>query len=120
MREIFSDEAVRIEKRVLGLVERNTMLFLVLEVFCLIPFEIRFTHGLRIEQVWLFRHILDLPALTLLVRGGWGSQASRAGPKGRSELDRLVMCEYLFMPDCYAKHCQSLSEQKLAAIKPTV
>ena len=40
MREIFSYEAIRIEKRVLGLIERNAMLFLVLDIFCLIPFEI--------------------------------------------------------------------------------
>jgi len=64
MREIFSYEAIWIEKRVLGLIERNAMLFLVLEVFCLILFEIRFTHGLRIEEIWLFRHISDFQALT--------------------------------------------------------
>ena len=63
MGDITSYEAAWIEKRMLGFIERDAMFSLVFEVFSFIPFKVRFTHGLRIVEIWLFRHIWVLMAM---------------------------------------------------------
>ena len=62
-------------------------------------------------------------SLTPLVRGGWRSQASRAGPKGRSELDRLVRANavgdkkhYCCLPLCTA-FAQALLPRRPIAVR---
>jgi len=55
---IFSYDTIFIQESVLGFIEGNPMLTLIIKVFGLIPFKARLTHETRIALIWLNSHIM--------------------------------------------------------------
>jgi hypothetical protein len=77
----------------LGFIKRNPMFLLVFEIFCRIPLEARFVHGLKIAVNMAYSPYFYFGALTPAVTGA----QLAARPSERSErVDGLVRSNFLF------------------------